>query len=294
GYGFDDVIVGASGYVNGQTDEGRALVYPVPARRSSVPPAWTAEGDQTFAFFGMSVGTAGDVNGDGFDDVIVGAPFYDNGQTDEGRAYVYLGSASGLAASPVWIAESDQASAHFGASVATAGDVNGDGRADLIVGAPLFDNGQTDEGRAFVYLGTASGPAATAAWTSESNQAGADHGVSVAWAGDVNGDGYGDVIVGADLYDNGQTDEGRAFVYLGSASGLAAAFAWSAESNQAGAHFGGCVSGAGDTNGDGYADLIVGASLYDNGQTDEGRAFVYLGSASGPAATAVWTAESDQ
>src|SRR5207249_1731650 len=153
--------------------------------------------------------------------VIVGADLYDNGQTDEGRAFVFLGSASGLASTPAWTAESDQASADFGASVASAGDVNGDGFADVIIGAHLYDNGQSNEGRAFVYLGSASGLASTPAWTAESNQANADFGASVAAAGDVNGDGFGDVIVGADLYDNGQTDEGRIFVYLGSASGLA-------------------------------------------------------------------------
>src|SRR6266568_780792 len=87
--------------------------------------SWTAESNQASAELGLSVATAGDVNHDGFSDVIVGAPFYDNGQTDEGRAFVYLGSASGLATTPAWTAESDQASALFGFSVATAGDVNG-------------------------------------------------------------------------------------------------------------------------------------------------------------------------
>ena len=82
---------------------------------------------------------------------------YDNGQTAKGRAFVYLGSAGGLGASPAWTAESNQACAFFGDSVATAGDVNGDGYADVIVGAPGYDNGQTDEGRAFVYHGSAAG-----------------------------------------------------------------------------------------------------------------------------------------
>ncbi|MDP2308507.1 MAG: MopE-related protein [Pseudomonadota bacterium] len=111
----------------------------------------------------------------------------------------------------------------------------------------------------------------------------------MASAGDVNGDGYGDVVVGAYAYDNGSTDEGRAYVYLGSSSGLATSEAWTAESDQSGAYFGRSATSAGDVNGDGYGDVVVGAYLYDNGSTDEGRAYVYLGSSSGLATSAAWT-----
>src|SRR5262245_8230060 len=171
---------------------------------------WTAESDQAGAEFGFAVSTAGDVNGDGYSDVIVGAFYYDNGQTDEGRAFVYHGSASGLGSSPAWTAEGDQASAYFGDSVSTAGDVNGDGYSDVVVGARDYDNGpDVNEGRAYVYHGSVSGLATSPAWTAVSNQAFAGFGWSVSTAGDVNGDGYSEVIVGAALYDNGQTDEGR-------------------------------------------------------------------------------------
>ncbi|MFH1017237.1 MAG: integrin alpha, partial [Pseudomonadota bacterium] len=132
-------------------------------------PGWTAESDQASALFGYTVATAGDVNGDGYADVIVGAVNYDNGQTDEGRAYVYHGSASGLSATANWTAESDQGSAYFGYSAGTAGDVNGDGYADVIVGAYGYDNGQDNEGRAWVYHGSASGLSAAANWTAESD-----------------------------------------------------------------------------------------------------------------------------
>jgi hypothetical protein len=122
--------------------------------------------------------------------------------------------------------ESDQAGARMGQSVASAGDVNGDGYADVIVGAFLFDGfQQTDEGAAFVFLGSANGIAdgnpATAHAQLESNQASGFLGQSVAGAGDVNGDGYADVIVGANAYDSGQSNEGAAFVFLGSANGIA-------------------------------------------------------------------------
>ncbi len=294
GDGFGDVIVGAHIYDNGEAAEGRAYVYLGSGSGLAASPAWTAESDQADARFGVSVSSAGDVNGDGYGDVIVGAYYYDNVEAREGRAYVYLGSGSGLAASPAWTAESDQADARFGISVSSAGDVNGDGYGDVIVGAYYYNNGEVEEGRAYVYLGSAGGLIATPAWIAESNQANANFGCSVSSAGDVNGDGYGDVIVGAYLYDNGEVDEGRAYVYLGSAVGLAVSPAWIAESNQASAYFGCFVSSAGDVNGDGYGDVIVGAYYYDNVEADEGRAYVYLGSASGLAALPSWTAESDQ
>jgi hypothetical protein len=294
GDGFSDIVVGAYKFDSGQSDEGRAFVYFGSAGVMTEVPAWTAESDQASAQFGWSVASAGDVNGDGFSDVIVGAKFFDNGQQSEGEAFLYLGSASGLSLTPAWTADGDQEVAEFGWSVASAGDVNGDGFSDVIVGAPQFSNGQVFEGRAFLYLGSASGLSLTSAWTAESDQLQADFGSSVASAGDVNGDGFSDVIVGAQYFSNGQADEGRAFLYLGSASGLSLTPAWTAESDQVEAYFGSSVFSAGDVNGDGFGDVIVGAQYFDNGQQDEGGAFLYLGSASGLNLTPAWTAESDQ
>ncbi len=128
-------------------------VYPLEVDPLMTSPAWTAESNQVSANFGRSVATAGDVNGDGYSDVVVGAWLYDNVENDEGRAFLYLGSAAGLAASPAWTAESNQEFAFFGISVATAGDVNGDGYSDVVVGAYGYDNGESNEGRAFLYLG---------------------------------------------------------------------------------------------------------------------------------------------
>jgi hypothetical protein len=282
GDGYDDIVVGAPYYDNGQAGEGRAFVYYGSASGLSVTADWTAESDQGDAWFGWSVGTAGDVNGDGYDDVVVGAHFYDNGQADEGRAFVYHGSASGLSPTPDWTAESDQVQAIFGWSVGTAGDVNGDGYDDVVVGAHLYDNGQADEGRAFVYHGSASGLSNLSNkpdWTAESDQANALFGNSVGTTGDVNADGYDDVIVGAHSYDNGEAYEGRAFVYYGSASGLSPTPDWTAESNQTSASFGWSVGTAGDVNGDGYDDVIGGAPWYTHGQAYEGMAVVFHGRA---------------
>jgi hypothetical protein len=111
----------------------------------------------------------------------------------------------------------------------------------------------------------------------ESNQAGAYFGASVAGAGDVNGDGFDDVIVGALNYDNGQVDEGAAFVYFGGPGAFDTSADAHLEMNQAMALFGRAVAGAGDVNGDGFDDVIVGASSYDGGQPFEGAAFIYFG-----------------
>src|SRR5206468_1553495 len=131
----------------------------------------------------------------------------------------------------------------------------------------------------------ASGNPSTAATTLESNQAGAIFGYSAESAGDVNGDGFADVIVGALNYSNPESHEGGAFIFLGSASGIAngnpSTAATRFESNQADSQFGFNVASAGDVNGDGYGDVIVGAYYYDAPTTDEGVAFIYLGSASG-------------
>jgi hypothetical protein len=310
--GYADVIVGAPAYDSGESDEGAAFVFLGGA--SGVASATVAsasaqlESDQAGAGLGGSVAGAGDLNADGYADVIVGAVAYDAGQADEGAAFVFLGGPSGVASATAATAsaqlESDQAGAALGASVAGAGDVNGDGYADAIVGAPAYDAGQTDEGAAFVFLGgIADGSPATASAQLESDQASAALGASVAGAGDVNGDGYADVIVGAEAYDNAQADEGAAFVFLGGASGIGSGTPASVgvaqlESDQASAGLGGSVAGAGDVNADAYADVIVGAAAYDNGQSDEGAAFVFLGGASGIAdATAAGAAtqlESDQ
>jgi hypothetical protein len=294
GDGFEDVIVGADQYDHGQNNEGRAYVYIGSASGLVTTAAWTAEVDHGSALFGYSVATAGDVNRDGFDDVIIGAPYYTNSLRNEGQAFVYQGSPSGLGATPAWTAAGNQVSAFFGRSVASAGDVNGDGFSDVIVGATAYDNGQDNEGRSFVYHGSASGLGTTPAWTTESDQAGALLGDSVATAGDVNGDGFDDVIVAAEEYDQGQTDEGAAFVYQGSISGLSTDPAWMAQSDQAGSLFGESAATAGDVNGDGFSDVIVGAPDFDHGFDLEGRTFVYHGSASGLGSVPAWTAEGNE
>jgi len=288
GDGYDDVVIGAFNYDNGQTDEGRAFLYLGTASGLSPTPAWTAEPDNTGAHMGIQVGTAGDVNGDGYDDVIVGADLYSNDQPNEGRAFVYLGASYGLSLTPVWTAESNSTFSGYAFTVATAGDVNGDGYDDVIVGAHIA-------GTAYLYLGSPAGPSPTPSWIGSVAQSGSDYGNNVSTVGDVNGDGYDDVMVCAGFYTNGQFHEGRANLYFGSASGLPVAPSWTAESNQDSALFcSGVGTRAGDVNGDGYDDILIGSHLYDNGQPNEGRVFVYHGSPTGPGSSPDWTAESNQ
>ena len=294
GDGYDDVLVGAGNYDNGHHDEGRVYLYLGSAAGLGASPAWYAESNSDTAFLGYSVGTAGDVNGDGYGDIIVGALRYWNGQFHEGRAYVWLGGPTGPAATPHWITESNQANAEYGVSVGTAGDVNGDGYADVIVGALQYSNGHTNEGRVYVYHGSSSGLTTTPSWIAESNQTNAFLGFWVGTAGDVNGDGYSDVVSGADLFDNGQSNEGRAFCWMGGPTGLSASPAWMVEGNQAGALMGKPIESAGDVNGDGFSDVIVSARNFDNGQTDEGQVYIYLGSPFGLETSPAWSAEGNQ
>src|SRR6185503_1193218 len=114
-----------------------------------------------------------------------------------GRAYLYMGSATGLATTPAWTANpTAQGGAGFGSAVSGAGDINGDGFGDVVVGAPYWDGAVGQEGRAYLYLGNATGLAAAPAWTADpTDQANAFFGNRIATAGDVNGDGYSDVMV---------------------------------------------------------------------------------------------------
>lgn len=240
---------------------------------------------------GFSVAMAGDVNGDGYGDVIVGAPTFDNAYQDEGEIFVWYGSSSGLGAAGTptnvdWFAESLQESAQLGNSVGTAGDVNADGYSDVIAGAQYYDGTLANEGAAFIWTGSATGPEGdasphNAAWVVRGGQAGSRFGFSAATAGDVDGDGYSDVIVGAPYYDGGETDEGRVFLYLGGASGVAKDPVLYKEINQANAHAGWVVGTAGDGNGDGYADIFYTAPDYDGGLTDEGAILAFYGPVEG-------------
>ena len=290
---FDDIVVGAPGYDDNDSFEGGvAFIYEGSASGLVNIPDDTLTLDNDEARFGFSVATAGDVNADGYSDVIIGAPSLDDGgTTNAGAAFVYRGAASGLNSTHTWSDTGTAANVEFGATVSTAGDVDGNGYSDVVVGAP---GSSSDQGLAYIYQGYSSGLADTVETTLDMSQAGAEFGTSVATAGDVDGDGYADVIVGAPLYDNGETNEGAAFVYFGSDSGLVNIPVDTLDSDQAEAKFGAAVSTAGDVDGRGYSDVIIGAPAYSDGSGGEGGAFVFLGDIFLPDTTAVWAGTGDQ
>jgi hypothetical protein len=296
GDGFADILVGARTWTGDYDEEGRASLYLGHATFLNFLPDWTVYGGQTEAHYGFSVATAGDVNGDGLSEIIVGAPEYTNGESEEGRAFVYHGVSDAPQLEFGVFMDTNQAYAGGGLTCAAAGDVNGDGYDDVLIGVGAYDYGQVDEGVVFLYLGTFQGLASSPIWYAQSNQEQAYLGQSVACAGDVNGDGLADILAGAPWYDRDHTDEGAAFVWHGAESapmGNPSNADWTGTGGQANANYGISVAGAGDVNGDGYADVIVGAQLYDDGQADEGAAFAYYGSAEGLPDTWDWYRDAD-
>jgi hypothetical protein len=225
-----------------------------------------------------SWGSVADFNGDRYADLVVGA-YAGNAP---GAVGVYAGSASGVPTTPtILLTDPETASQSFGSSVSSGGDVNGDGFADLLVTA--YEGG-AGGGRVYVYFGDPNGIAAAPSQTISDpapSSSGPIFGYEAAGVGDVNGDGYGDVLVAATCVPCAQA----AYVFLGGASGLDAGPATSAavarSSDDTGAWF--SAASAGDTNGDGYGDIALGSG---GGTPFVGAVTVYLGGAQGISSTA--------
>jgi hypothetical protein len=321
GDGIDDLIIGAwYASPNGNSDAGRSYVVfgsesglPHPFDLSSINGlnGFVIDGEPG-DYSGWSVAAAGDINGDGIDDLIIGARYADpDGKVDAGRSFVVFGSATGLPnpfdlstldGTNGFVIIGEAAYDHSGISVSSAGDINGDGIDDLIIGAFLANpNGNSNAGRSYVVFGSAAGfPGSIDLSTLDGSNgfvingaaAGEMSGVSVSAAGDINGDGIDDLIIGAYRADpNGKDNAGRSYVVFGSTSGFPSSFDLSSinglngfmiNGEAAGDRLGYSVSAAGDINGDGIDDLIIGAiNASPNGVFRAGRSYVIFGSDSG-------------
>ncbi len=261
GDGFADVIVGVYLDDNNGYNSGSARVL----SGADGTILFTFNGDSANDYFGRSVSGAGDVNGDGFADLIVGAAGDDNNGNGSGSARVLSGADGTI----LFTFNGDSANDAFGVSVSGAGDVNGDGFADVIVGANLDDNNGDYSGSARVL----SGADGSILFTFNGDSATDQFGRWVSGAGDVNGDGFDDVIVGTRFDDNNGTSSGSARVLSGADGTILFTF----DGDSSYDYFGGMVSDAGDVNGDGFADVIVGARLDDNNGISSGSARVLSG-----------------
>jgi hypothetical protein len=258
---------------------------------------------------GFSVASAGDVNGDGFDDMFISATFADPNGNASGASYVVFGQAGAF---PAEFELSDldgtngfridgeaAGDAWAGLSVASAGDVNGDGFDDMLIGAAGADPNGESSGASYVVFGQAGGFAAeielsdldgTNGFQINGEEAKSHSGDSVASLGDINDDGFDDLIIGAQYANPNGIYSGSSYVVLGHAGGFAAeielsdldgtdGFQINGEAAEDRAGF--SVASAGDVNGDGFDDAIVGAPFSDAAGSDYGAAYVVFGQAGG-------------
>ena len=284
GDGRPELAVGAPG--EGGSDVGRVHVYRTSALSFATTVASIAS--QANARFGSAV-ASGDVDGDGFGDLVVGSDLFDDGVANTGGAWLVFGSSSGLgggraAVQLVRDAAERGTGDRFGQSVAVIDDLDGDGWREIAVGAPESDAGGTDSGSVFLYEGSATAGSwrPTAVLTVAASDA--RLGFAVRDAGDVNGDGFTDLVAGAPFFDRSAEDDGQAFVVLGGPGGAGTQVPLGAASSSW--DYFGFALAAGDFDGDGYSDVAV-AAPYENvgAESDHGRVYVYRGGPGVPAPT---------
>jgi len=258
GDGYADVVAGAPA---ANANQGLARVYSGFNGAVLHTVSGQAAGDR----LGAGVAGVGDVDGDGDADVAIGAPG-DSGAGAGAGAVLVISGADG---SVLRRLEGPETYAAFGQAVAGAGDVDGDGRPDIAVGTPNYSAVAANAGRVDVFSGADGTVLAT--WTGAAAQD--QFGFAIAGTGDVNGDGVPDVAVGVIGSDAGGTSAGRMQVMSGADGSVLKAL----DGGAAYDGLGRSVAGAGDVDGDGYGDAIVGAPGADAAGTDAGQARVVLG-----------------
>ncbi len=302
--GYDDIIIGGQGV--GSYAGASYVVFGKASGFSASLDLTSLNGTNGFKISGVSandnsgrtVSSAGDINGDGFADVIIGA-YGVNGQA--GATYVVFGKASGFSANLSLSALNGtngfvlNGSSLSGWSVASAGDVNGDGFDDILTGAWLAGSVSGVTWLMFGHGGSFASSLNVSSFDGTNGvrivgpALGGHSGWSVSGAGDINKDGFADIIIGGPLTSTG----GVAYVVFGHAGGFSSdlllanlngtdGFKITGSANEG---VGWSVDGAGDVNGDGYADLIVGAHFAGPNGTNSGAAYVVFGKAGGFAAT---------
>jgi hypothetical protein len=240
GDSLPDLVVGAWTADGAGINSGRVRVL----KGTNGATLLTLNGGQPFNFFGKAVAGLEDVNGDGFGDLIVGAPGRNGGR---GAAFVYSGADGSTLFSYGGVAGNDA----FGASVAAAGDIDGDGRGDYLVGSPGSDQGQDNGGKVVAY----SGQSGQVRFTFLGAQVGDNLGSSVAGGLDLTGDSVADLILGAPYADPNGLSSGQVLIYSGSDGVLA----MSIDGQSAEARLGGAVAAASDVTGDGVGEILLGA-----------------------------------
>ncbi len=224
----------------------RDAQYPVTVDPLSSTPDWEVHADRLIRFgYGLS---SGDINGDGYNDVAIGAP-----APDTGYVFIYWGSSSGPSSTADKIIRRKN---YFGNSLSCRGDINQDGYSDLAVGFPRYPDSSSVE----VFYGSSTGISDSADWIARPlNSNDRDFGWTVESGGDLNGDGYADLCVTSDT--NLDSLQIGAYVYLGSENGLTGTNpTWTASlytESPLGGTFLSALSTDGDMNGDGYDDLVI-------------------------------------